>query len=390
MAGDRLPDRSIAQKLSGSMSMCRIRARLAPTAILGLAAWLLAGCGEELSPLHPGGPAAARIAWLWWVLLSMATVVFVVVMIYLVIGLTRSFRADAEEADRQRTGNRIVVIAGIVIPAIILLVVMVLGLTTLRALARPNIPDELTVHVIGHQWWWEVHYPYVGLNGDGSNGDGSNGDDIVDDNDVENDEANDEANTSGEIITANEIHIPVGRPVRVLLNTEDVIHSFWVPELHGKLDLVPGRTNEMWLQADTPGVYRGVCAEFCGIQHAKMQFVVVAEPWEDYVAWLNAQAQPAAEPTEPLAVTGAGVFMVKGCANCHTVRGTAADGDIGPDLTHLADRLTLAAATLPNTKGHLAGWITDPQHNKPGAFMPPTLMDGDELEALLAYLASLE
>ncbi len=360
MAGDGLPRSAAASRRLGVVALLRHQFWRAMRPVMLLAgAWLLVACNSSrtASALHTAGPASGQIALLWWILLGTATVVFVIVIVYLGLGLTRSFYANRDEADRLRIGARIVLIGGIIIPAAILLGVMVLGLTTLRALARPNIANESTIHVIGHQWWWEVRYPNA---------------------------------PSGEVVTANEIRIPTGQPMRVLLDSDDVIHSFWVPELHGKLDLVPGQTNETWIEADASGVYRGICAEFCGRQHAKMQFVVVAQPEEAYHAWLDAQAQPAQQSTDELAQRGFGIFMLKGCGNCHTIAGTAADGNIAPDLTHIASRLTLAAASMPNTRGHLAGWITDPQHNKPGAYMPPTNLSGDELEALLAYLASLK
>jgi cytochrome c oxidase subunit II len=322
-------------------------------AILLAISLLLAGCGGGPSALNPKGPGAAHIANLWWILLTIGGIVYVVVIVFLLFALFRR-REGEQTGDSMRTGSRIVLYAGIIAPAVILLVVFGFTVATLNAISTPEIPEEYTVHVVGRQWWWEVRYP------------------------------------TQQFETANEIHIPVGQPVRVLLSAEDVIHSFWVPELHGKLDLVPGQTNEFWLQADQPGVYLGECAEFCGIQHAKMRFLVIAEPKEQYDAWLAAQQLPASEPTDSLALRGQDIFLNSTCITCHTVAGTEATGNLGPDLTHLASRRTLAAATVPNNHGNLGGWIADPQHLKPGNHMPPTELTGSELQALLAYLATLE
>ena len=315
-------------------------------------ALLLAGCGGGPSTLNPKGPGAAHIANLWWILLALGSIVFVAVIVFLLFAL---FRPRREQTDSgMYIGSRIILYAGVIAPAIIILVVFGFTVATLNAISTPDIPEENTVHVIGRQWWWEVRYP------------------------------------TQQFETANEIHIPVGQPVRFILSAEDVIHSFWVPELHGKLDLVPGHTNEFWLQADQPGVYLGECAEFCGIQHAKMRFLVIAEPQEQYDAWLAAQQLPASEPSDSLARRGQAVFLNSTCITCHTVAGTEATGNLGPDLTHLASRRTLAAATVPNNRGNLGGWIADPQHLKPGNHMPPTKLTGSELQALLAYLATLE
>jgi cytochrome c oxidase subunit II len=321
--------------------------------LLASLALLLAGCGAGPSALDPQGPGAARIADLWWLLLGLGGAVFIVVMAFLMYALFHR-RREGHADNSMQNGSRIVLYAGIISPAVILIVVFGFTVATLNAISTPDIPEEYTVHVIGRQWWWEVRYPHH------------------------------------QIETANEIHIPAGQPVRIVLSSDDVIHSFWVPELHGKLDLVPGMTNEFWLQADQPGVYLGECAEFCGIQHAKMRFLVIAEPREEFAAWAEAQRQPAAQPSDSLALRGQTVFMNSTCLYCHTVNGTQATGDLGPDLTHLASRRTLAAASVPNNPGNLGGWIADPQHLKPGNLMPPTKLTGSDLQALLAYLATLE
>jgi cytochrome c oxidase subunit 2 len=332
-------------------------------ALIAASAILLAGCNADLSALNTQGAGARRIATLWWWEFGIGTAVYVLVMAFLVFALFRGRRRgldadpygtqDADE-DAERTGTRIVLFGGIIAPAIILFTVFGMTVGTLNALSTPDIPEEYTVHVVGRQWWWKVRYPHHGFE------------------------------------TANEIHIPTGQPVRIVLSSEDVIHSFWVPELHGKLDLVPGMTNEMWIEADEPGVYIGQCAEYCGTQHANMRFLIIAEPAESYEAWTVAQQQPAPEPTDSLAVRGRQIFLNSTCVTCHTIAGTHATGNLGPDLTHLAGRRTLAAATVPNNRGYLGGWILDPQHTKPGSLMPATPLTGDDLQALLAYLETLE
>jgi cytochrome c oxidase subunit 2 len=214
------------------------------------------------------------------------------------------------------------------------------------------------IRVIGHQWWWEVRY-------DGA--------------------------TPGEMFTtANEIHIPVGTPIKLSLESTDVIHSFWVPSLAGKQDLIPGHNNSIELLAQKPGVYRGQCAEFCGLQHAHMGLLVVAEPTQAFEQWQAAQRAAAAQPQEDERAKGAQVFVSKPCALCHTIRGTSAGGNFGPDLTHLGSRAYIGADVLPLTMGSLAAWIADPHGVKPGVNMPPVHLKPDELNAVTAYLIGLK
>lgn len=315
---------------------------------------LLSGCTNAPNLLDPKGPAAQQVVNLWWLLFGLAMVVFVIVMLYLSLALFRRRPPSPYQAAEPPAGLRAVLFGGIIGPALILLVVFGATVWTLRAIASPAIPEELTIHVIGQRWWWEVQYPQQ------------------------------------QFATANEIHIPAGQPVRIVLSSPNVIHSFWVPELQGKLDLVPGTVNSMWLEASEPGVYRGLCAEFCGVQHAKMNFIVVAQPAAEFAAWLVAQQQPAPAPQDSLAMLGQQLFFDADCMQCHTIKGTDATGQLGPDLTHLASRRTLAAATMENTLGNLGGWIADPQHSKPGNLMPAADLTSVELQALLAYLATLQ
>lgn len=302
--------------------------------------------------LDAGGTAAAQINRLWWLMFGIGGAVYVIVMGYLLLALFRR-RATYEEGPPPE-GSRFVLWAGGIIPALILVFTFGAVVYTLNALRTPDVGEELTIEVIGHQFWWEVRYPDM------------------------------------DVITANEIHIPVDEPVRVQMTSADVIHSFWVPELHGKLDLVPGRVTSFWLEANEADVYYGQCAELCGVQHANMQFLVIAEEEEQFEGWAEAQRVPATIPEEETVLEGWAIFRTAGCASCHAIDGTSATGDIGPNLTHLASRGTLAAATLPNTRGNLGGWIINPQEIKPGSQMPHTNLTGQELQALLTFLETLE
>ena len=220
--------------------------------------------------------------------------------------------------------------------------------------------DAPTIHVIGHQWWWEFAYS--------------------------------SPDPTRDFTTANEIHIPVGKPVRIELTTADVIHSFWVPALTGKMDTIPGQTNVTWMQADKAGVYRGQCTQFCGQEHALMGLLVIAEPPQKFQAWWDRQLQgpqpPAQEAAATLAGEGQQAFM-KNCAVCHSIRGTLAQGKVGPDLSHLMERNSLGAATLPNSIGDLSGWVANPQTIKPGNYMPDLDLSAADLVSIRQYLETL-
>lgn len=348
----------------------------------------------EQSALSTGSPAAARIGDLWNVMLLTSIVVSALVLAALAWAIWRprppGLAAEAdrpadsrgerlndesggrglEESGRPRTeriGARVVVVAGALVPAVILGVLLVLSMRMLdeislpsHALVQPDdppAPGQLTVKVTGRQYWWEVEYL--------------------------------DPEPQRRFETANELRIPVGRRVIVRLVSDDVIHSFWVPGLGGKMDLVPGRTNVTFIEASRSGVWRGQCAEFCGLQHAKMAFVVVAEPADAWEAWAERQRRPAATPADTFAATDRTAFLESGCVLCHAVRGTPARGELGPDLTHVASRLTLAAATLPNTPGHMYGWIANPQAIKPGNKMPAVPMTARQLHAIARYLGTL-
>jgi cytochrome c oxidase subunit 2 len=303
------------------------------------------------SALDPAGPQAAHIAWLWWLMFWVAAIVFVLVIGFIAVAIVN--RTPANESSL--TAGVTVAVGATVVTLFVLLVATMI---TQRGVAALGASSAVTIELTGHQFWWEVQY--------------------------------DDANPSRREATANEFHIPVGRPVVLKVTSRDVIHSFWAPNLTGKRDLIPGYTTAIWLQADRADVFRAQCAEFCGKQHAHMALDIVAEPEEAFERWLDAQRRPAEEPTSDGALRGRDVFMRRQCVLCHQIRGTSAAGLVGPDLTHLASRGTLAAATLPNTTGHLGGWIVNAQAIKPGSQMPPNPMSSDDLQSLLAYLENLK
>ncbi len=335
---------------------------------------LLTACATAPSALRGAGRAAVEINQLWWFMLVTGSAIYVGVMSLLLMAYRRNRAAAPTDATVSTEApltaaardlvpaaagsTRLIILGGIVMPSIVLSAVYAFTLETLWSISGQfwgqQRPEPLTIEVIGHQWWWEVRYPAHG------------------------------------IITANELYLPVDQPVRIELTSEDVIHSFWVPELHGKLDMIPGRTNSFWLEANEPGDYWGICAEFCGIQHANMLYLVLARPQAAFDEWLAAQQVPPSAPTTELARQGQQIFFEATCDRCHAIAGTAAAGRLGPDLTHLASRRTLASGILDNNIGSLGGWILNPQHIKPGNLMPSSDLSGPELQALLAYLATLE
>jgi len=306
---------------------------------------------EDHSTLSPVGPKSDFTTTAWWLLFAVAAFVCVVV-IALAVGALISRRRARKVSESEAKG--FVMTFGVIIPAIVLAATFALSVAGIAKDAKPSRPTALKIHVIGHQWWWEVRY------------------------------------AGSDAVTANEIHVPVGTPVELELTSADVIHSFWVPAIMPKLDLIPGHTNTTWMTVDDAGTYRGQCAEYCGLQHAHMAFSVVAESKARFDRWLDDQASPAATPTTAEEKKGYDVFTSGSCATCHTVRGTSANGDVGPDLTHLADRSSLAAETIPNDRGHLAGWVANSQRIKPGNKMPPQPLSPADLTAVITYLESLK
>jgi len=310
------------------------------------------------------GSQAERIARLAWFIIAVSTVTYVLVLAATAIAVRRARgRASRGElADQQpETERRLArnVTIATVATTLLLLVYVTATARTGRAIAWPTDAERpLTIEVTGHQWWWEFRYR--------------------------------DSVPSNWLTTSNEMHIPVGRPVQVVLQSNDVIHSFWVPELHGKQDLIPGHKNTTWLRADKPGVWKARCAEFCGYQHAKMAFDVVAETPAQFNQWYVRQLASAPEPTDSSAIRGRDVFAQRTCIMCHTVAGTPAGSRVGPELTHIATRPSLAAGWLPNTRENLARWITNPQLIKPGVRMPPNPLSPADMNALLDYLGTLK
>ena len=332
----------------------RMRTALVPSATLPLAA-----CAGRQSALDPHGLQSDQILHIVFIFLIVAAVVWIAVVIVLCVSMLRRKRgADqplALHAPFEQASGRIVSALGVVT------LVIVLGLSIVSYAGQRTVfaKDEhaLTLKIIGHQWWWEVRY--------------------------------EDPRPDKSFVTANEIHIPTGTRVLVRLHGADVIHSFWVPQLSGKTDAIPGQTNLTWIAADRPGRYFGQCTEFCGLEHAKMAFEVVADTPEAFDQWRRAQLQTAPPPVTDAARRGLQYFQYR-CALCHAVRGTLAASHYGPDLTHLMSRQLIASGALSNTRGNLAGWVDAPQTVKPGALMPDQKLSGQQLNDVVAYLETLK
>ncbi|MGK5078401.1 cytochrome c oxidase subunit II [Janthinobacterium sp. HLX7-2] len=305
------------------------------------------------SALHPAGPDAFIIHDLAWLLIIGASVILLGMVLLLVLALRRKKSGAPVRPLRWLIGG------GVVLPLVVLSAL--LAWSTLRSadLTRPSSQHAIKIAVTAKMWWWEVRYT--------------------------------DPATGRDIVLANEIRLPAGQSVYLGLTSTDVIHSFWVPKLAGKVDMLPGRLHGLTVRADQPGIYRGQCAEYCGEQHARMALHVVAQPPEQFHAWLASQARPAATPTSALAVRGRDAFVAQRCTACHAVRGLAGDATLGPDLTHIGSRLYLGAGTLRNSPGAMAGWIADPHASKPGVRMPAAGdLDGPTLAAISAYLEQLQ
>lgn len=334
------------------------------TVLLSPLLFLLSGCEAAQSTFNPQGPAAQRIANLSWLMAIMFLVITVIMWGLIAWASIRRKGTLEEHAPIDIGGGQgWIAVGGLAIPLAVLCFIFVLGLRLLASFPihepqnqRAAKPDIL---VIGHQWWWEVHY----LDGP----------------------------PSDQFITANEIHIPAGKPVTFELESQDVIHAFWVPSLHGKVDLIPGHPNFVRIEASHPGNFAGQCAEYCGEQHALMRLLVVAQEPAAYQAWVEQQLKPAPEPTTPEAKAGEQVFLNGACILCHQVRGTLAGGRVAPDLTHLAGRQFIAANSYPNNVANLEAWVTHAQSMKPDCLMPNlTQYTGTQLLDLVAYLRQLK
>ena len=315
--------------------------------------------GEVIqSVLSPAGAQAQSIHQLWLLLLWVSAAIFTLVLAFVAFALLRGARrlTGTISSTPERALSRGVAVA-VAMTVVVLLALLVASVQTGRTVASLHAASAVTVAITGHQWWWEIEY-----------------EDTV---------------PSRRVVTANEIHIPIGTPVVFKVTSRDVIHSFWAPNLQGKRDLIPGYTTAIWLQADAPAIYRGQCAEFCGRQHAKMAIEVVAQPEADFEQWLDGQRQIANPPPDEIAQHGLHVFMSGQCVACHTIRGTLAHGQLAPDLTHVASRRTIGAGTLSNTRSHLAQWIVNSQASKPGNAMPPNVLADADVLALVVYLETL-
>ena len=338
-----------------------------PAFLAALSLFLAACAGHQQSAVDSAGPQAARIEGLWWFFFWVLLAIFVIVIATLLVSLSRRHRGmeqepleqthEPSEATERGLSRTVGAATGVTIVILFILLIASIG-TGKQISDLGGKQNAMIVEVTGNQWWWNVRYV---------------------------------SNNASEIFTtANEIHIPIGRPVMIRGMSQDVIHSFWVPNLHGKRDLIPSRVTTEWIEADRPGRFRGQCAEFCGMQHAHMAIWVVAEPEPQFEAWRNAQLQPAVNPSDPDTRHGQQVFLDSACVLCHSIRGTTAAGTVAPDLTHIGSRISIAAGTLPNTKGNLAGWIADPQRIKPGNHMAVVPIRSEDLQPLTDYLESLK
>ena len=315
-----------------------------------LAALLASGCGSQQSTLAPHSKPAREISTLFWDMMVGAWIGLGLVVLLLVLAWVRRRRSGGE-----RVGNWLVGSLGVALPVLVVATLFVVSdIFLIRDTQAPAAgATTMTVTVVGHQWFWEARYPGT------------------------------------RAVVADEIHIPAATSIDLQVRTADVIHSFWVPALNRKIDLIPGRTNRILLRADRPGTFRGQCAEFCGLQHANMAFLIVAQPPGQFRAWLTRQSQPARAPTTAAQRRGRSLFLQGACASCHTIRGTPASGDVGPDLTHLGDRSMLAGLAIPNRRADLARWIVDSQEIKPGNQMPNIRLTRPGLADLVDYLESL-
>lgn len=329
------------------------RMRIGAAAMAGIAAVaVLGGCSGPQSALDPAGPGAERIAGLFhWMAIGSA-------VIWLgLLGLTVYLTRMQPDEHEPKLGHRLIFFGGVVLPTIVLTVLLVFGLDLLNDLVEPPTSSRLRVEIVGEEWWWRVRY--LPEQGD-------------------------------PVTAANEVRLPQGEPVVFEVTAHDVIHSFWIPSLGGKIDMIPGRRNTISLMATRTGVFRGTCSEYCGMAHALMAFSAIVMPADEFDAWLEEQRSEAVVPQEALARRGSELFLANGCDACHTVRGTAADGALGPDLTHVASRHTIGAGLLPPSREAFRRWIARPDKVKPGVLMPGyAALPEDVLDALVAYMTAL-
>ena len=326
---------------------------------------LLSGCDyQTYQSVFSGAAAEVRqFNILFVIFLVICTIMYVLVIAFLVASILRRRRAEANvvESGRHNESHPLMQTGLVAWGALVATGLVGLAIASFfadRSMANAAAHEKLSITITGHQWWWDIEY---------NSGDASR-----------------------TLRTANEIHLPVGVPTRIILYSNDVIHSFWVPSLAGKQDLIPGRENDITIVPEKVGIYRGQCAEFCGTEHAKMALVVNVDTYADFLKWWNHQLQPAPTPSNALALAGYRYVTSGPCSACHNIGGTTASAHVGPDLTHLASRRSIAAGTLPMSTGNLYGWVEDPQSIKPGSKMPTIGMEPKDLHAVVAYLETLK
>lgn len=348
--------------------MKRLMSKRVLVKILAAASVFFSSCGYgNQSAINATGIQSERVSDLWWIWFGITATVYVIVMAVLIVAYFRVRRAGADAAPEiapdpareTKAGN--IVKGCVAVTVLIIFTLMVLSFRTGRAMGTQGAtsPDPVHIKVTGQQWWWQIEYV-------------------------------DEHQPVNNVTTANEIHIPIGRPIRVDLESHDVIHSFWVPNLRGKQDLIPNYPTTIYFEADQPGIYWGQCAEFCGFEHAKMRFMVKAESEDDFNAWYAAAKQPSANPSNDSQARGQQIFLTSVCTQCHTINGTPASGRVGPNLTHVASKPYIASGSLINDRENLMNWISDPQAIKPGIRMPMNTYSQEDLNALADYIQSLK
>ena len=328
--------------------MRRLGLRMALTLALALS---LSGCSGIQSALAPAGRGAEQIAKLFWWMAAGAVVVWCGVILLVIFSIH-------SEARNKRQTAILIIGGGVIVPTLVLAVLLTYGLSMIPGMLAPAPPGSIRISVVGEQWWWRIQYEHP---------------------------------SAGTVHLANEIRLPVGEAAEFHLTSFDVVHSFWIPALGPKMDMIPGRSNRLTLHPTRVGRFRGICAEYCGTSHALMAIDVVVLEKKEFVAWLARQSQIAISPVEPIQRQGHEIFLASGCGACHSIRGTKADGVVGPDLTHVGGRLSLGAGILPNDTESLIRWITHTESVKPGVHMPHFgMLQEEEFRALAAYLESLK
>ena len=314
---------------------------------------VLGACSEKRSPAILGGNGSEShtISGLWWVMFALAAAVYAIVGSFILVAAFRG-RGTRHGRPTRITPDGFIWVGGIIVPTLILMTIAGFTVSTTAAVRKPS-SQALRIDVVGKRWWWAVDYPGLGIK------------------------------------TANEIHVPVGQPLSFKLTSDNVIHSFWVPQIAGKVDTIPGQNNYLNVTVRKAGTYRGLCAEYCGVEHARMQFIVFADAPTDFGRWTAQQQQRSTLPTSDEEAAGELVFMREACAGCHTIRGTPANGTIGPDLTDVGGRSTIGSGILDNTPENMKKWIGDTQGVKPGALMPTIPLSQRDLDAVVAYLEGL-